>query len=288
MRQTTVAHSPGACRGASAVSSQYLRGEGVRCGPQTQPIVGVRNVAVAPRVAQARTHYGTGHASQSHSAQVTATTRIVPKHVAKRRLNTTNFVVPQGYKPVWEDDRLNPKRAEQTLGGRADMLLVWTQTLPRRLINQNNGRDMTASVPLIYPYTSVAQQRRDLGEVTLVQRDGQLVKRILRNPGVRPVARQPVYSTRSAPQVTAPETVAPSKALGGKRYVQVGTFRNPVNAQRAARNIARMGMPARIGKRKQGGQTYLRVQAGPFKGTRAMQSAMNRLRGAGYRDAIAR
>ena len=42
------------------------------------------------------------------------------------------------------------------------------------------------------------------------------------------------------------------------------------------------------GKHRKGGQSYMTVQAGPFNGSGAMQSALNHLRGAGYRDAFAR
>lgn len=298
VRRTTVAQASGGCPGASAISAQYLRGEGVRCGPQTQPIVGnhftPRTVPVAvasqPRAAVKQTHSTAGTTTQVPA--VTAKTRIVPKHVAQNRVNTRNVTVPRGYKTVWDDDRLNPKRAEQNLEGRAGMLLVWTQTVPRRLINQSTGRDVTASVPLIYPYTSVAQQQRDLGEVTIVQRDGQTVKRVVRHAKGKALKRKPVYSTRSTPKTATPKAAkrkaAVSPALAGKRYVQVGTFNNPANAQRAARNIARMGMAARIGKHRKGGKTFMTVQAGPFNGSGALKSAMGRLRGAGYADAFAR
>jgi hypothetical protein len=230
------------------------------------------------------------YAAPATSGGITATTRIVPKHVAENRVNTRNLGVPEGYKRVWVDGRLNPKRAEQNLQGRNSMLLIWTQSVPRRLIDRRSGRDVTASVPLIYPYTDIATQRRELGEVTIVQRDGKLVKRIVRNPGAAPVQRKPVYSTRSAPKAAAPKpkAVAVSPALAGKRYVQVGTFRNPANAQAAANRIARMGMPARIGKHRKSGQSYMTVQAGPFNGASSLGNAMQRLRNAGYRDAFAR
>lgn len=42
-------------------------------------------------------------------------TRIVPRHVYENRQNTTNVTVPAGFKAAWDDDRLNPKRAERTL-----------------------------------------------------------------------------------------------------------------------------------------------------------------------------
>ncbi len=287
----TAQRGASACPGASPISQQYLRGSGVRCGPQSEPIVGARVTTAAPRVvvpqsaapvrqAGIQTHFGTASA-----VPVTSTTRIVPKHVAENRVNTRNVTVPHGYREVWDDDRLNPYRAEQNLAGRSQMLLIWTQTVPRRLIDQRTGRDVTASVPLIYPYTSVAQQQRELGEVTIVQRNGQTVKRVIRHAGAKPIARQPVYSTRSAPKTqVAPKAAAPTKAYAGARFVQVGTYRNPANAQRAAQTIARMGMRARIGKR---GST-MTVQAGPFAGQQALATALQRLRGAGYADAFAR
>jgi cell division protein FtsN len=157
------------------------------------------------------------------------------------------------------------------------MLLVWTQTVPRRLIDSRTGRDVTASVPLIYPYIDVVTQSRELGRVTIVQRNGQVAKRIVRNP---------VLSSRSAPKV---EHAKPApRILNGKRYVQIGTFGKATNAQKSAQNIAQMGYHARIGKHRKGGKSYLTVQAGPFNDANSLQSAIARLRGAGYADAFAR
>ena len=278
-----------ACPGASALSQQYLLGDGrtvVRCGPQTAPVVATDGIPnAAPRVAAVLSDH---RASASQyltdpiaTPQITQNTRIVPKHV----ISTRNVAVPQGYKRVWEDDRLNPYRAEQSLAGRTQMLLIWTQTVPRRLIDTRTGRDVTASVPLIYPYIDVITQSRELGKVTIVQRDGRITKRVVRNFG----ARKPVYSSRSAPKVEAAKTAAPvARALAGKQYVQIGTFGKMANAQQSARKIAQMGYPARIGKHRKSGKTYLTVQAGPFNGAGALQSAIKRLRGAGYADAFAR
>lgn len=283
VQRRTVAQVSSGCQGASAISAQYLRGSGVRCGPQTQPIVGLRTAPVAAPQAQV-VHVAPAPTVKAH-------TRIVPKHVAIKRQNTRNVQVPKGYRTVWEDDRLNPHRAEQTLAGRSDMLLVWTQTLPRRLINQRTGKDVTGMVPVIYPYTSVAQQRQAAIEVQIVQKDGKLMKRVVRNKTAKAAERKPVYSTRSAPKAVAkaaPKAKAPVKALAGKRFVQVGTYRNAANAQRAAQNIARMGMPARIGKKRSGGKVLMSVQAGPFNDTRMVQTAMAKLRRAGYADAFAR
>jgi len=213
--------------------------------------------------------------------------RIVPKHVAEGRINTTNVKVPKGYKRVWEDGRLNPKRAEQTLQGRDEMLLVWTNTVPRRLIDRTSGKDVTAKVPLVYPYLSLTEQRRSLGEVKLVKRNGKVMKKIIRNRAAKPAkVRKPVYSSRSKPQAAAPKVKV--RVPAGARYVQVGVFGNKANAQATAQRIARMGYAARIGSYRKGGKTYMSVQAGPFEGAKPLSRAVAKLRGAGFSDAFAR
>ncbi len=291
-----VAAAASTCRGASALSQRYLRGDArapVRCGPQAHRIVPPTSVAAqqaAPvRRAQGPRVIRPGTAA-APAASVSGGTRVVPRHVAINRINTTNVAVPQGYKRVWEDGRLNPKRAEQTLAGRGQMLLMWTNTVPRRLINQSNGRDVTASVPLVYPYLDVATQSRELGEVRIVQRNGQTVKRVIRNPG----AAQVTYSSRSAPKPQA----APAKpaarvqpkvsASGPARYVQIGLFSTKAKAQRAAQHLSGMGMAARMGTVRKGGKSYTVVQAGPFRGNAATDRAVRRLQRVGYTGAVAR
>lgn len=65
----------------------------------------------------------------------TSGTRVVPRHVYEMQLESTrDFIFPDGYVQVWDDDRLNPKRAHQTLEGKAQMEKIWSKTLPRVLI----------------------------------------------------------------------------------------------------------------------------------------------------------
>ncbi len=284
------AHIDTACPNASPVGQRYLTKSGklvIRCGPQSEPVgvhVGGAQASAGRVVAQ----------DLNTPITVSPNRRIVPRHVAQNRVNTRNVRIPKGYKPAWNDDRLNPHRAEQTLAGREHMLLVWTNTVPRRLINRRTGRDVTASQPLVYPYIDIDTQKRELGEVSLVQHNGRLAKRVVRNPGA---ANQPVISTRSAPKAQATPKVkaraaaaAPARkqAVGGKRFVQIGHFSTKAKADKAAQYLASLGMRARIGKVKQGGKTYLAVQAGPFQTPKATQQALARLQGVGYSGAVAR
>lgn len=301
-RVTSVAQGSAACVGASAISSQYLRSGkyAVRCGPQTSAIVGAR-ISSAPAPRGVTTLTPPRVAGTDQPVRVAPNTRIVPRHVAVNRVNTTNVRTPNGYKKVWTDGRLNPKRAEQSLAGHAAMNLIWTSTVPRRLINQADGNDVTAAIALVYPYTDYATQQRELGQVTIVQRDGQTLKRLVRNvrstfspePGQARVAtvprqsaqRKPVYSSRSAPSAAPKATVQrtrPKAEVAARGYVQVGAFSNPAAAQRMAQKVQRMGMPVRIGRYTRDGQTTRLVIAGPFDGSNDVNRAINRLRGAGY------
>lgn len=286
------AYVDSACPSASQLSQQYLR-KGrlpVRCGPQTAPIGAARATTGVATTSVAMNSIIALPETFTVDRVITETTRIVPRGVAVRRLNTQNAVVPKGYKSVWTDGRLNPRRAEQNLRGIAEMSLVWTNTLPRRLINQKNGQDLTARLPLVYPYTSITQQRAELGEVKIVRLDGTLVKRIDRNAVSGSVTRAPVISTRSAPksEVAKPRARAQTTATGDALYVQIGTYRKADTAQRAAQQVARMGLPARIGKHRKGFKTYMTVQAGPFTQGNRLQKAVRKLRKAGYKDAFVR
>lgn len=66
---------------------------------------------------------------------VSPQTRVLPKHLYETRRARTSVVTPKGYRPAWTDGRLNAQRAEQTLAGQAQMRKIWTDTVPRKLID---------------------------------------------------------------------------------------------------------------------------------------------------------
>lgn len=59
--------------------------------------------------------------------------RIVPPSY---EASNTQIVLPEGYRAAWEDDRLNPMRGVTTAGGTMRMLSIWTDSVPRKLIQQ--------------------------------------------------------------------------------------------------------------------------------------------------------
>lgn len=110
------------------------------------------------------------------SGDLPPNTRIIERHIFENRENPADIRVPRGYRRVWQDDRLNPHRAERTLapsvvpvrvvvprgyrrswdddrlnsrrasgsvGGEAAMNGVWMQTLPRRAVPNTPARVVT-------------------------------------------------------------------------------------------------------------------------------------------------
>lgn len=139
--------------------------EGVRCGPQADYRPGAPELGVAPRVAAApqapvvvsgavqtpsydpqvpanaprvfevpRTQVQRQVTARAVTTATSPTARVMPRHVYENQLQQKGIEVPKGYRPVWTDDRLNPQRGTQTLKGKAQMEMVWTQTVPRRLV----------------------------------------------------------------------------------------------------------------------------------------------------------
>ncbi|MEM6760971.1 MAG: SPOR domain-containing protein [Pseudomonadota bacterium] len=261
-QQPTAASVDPACSGAAPVSGRYINPGSrrlVRCGPQSLA----------------------GHGGVTDGVEITQDTRVLPRHVYDKRLQEQGAAqIPPGYRAVWSDDRLNPRRAEQSLAGIAQTRLFWTNTVPRRLIDHNSGRDVTAQVALVYPYTDADTQQRELGTVTLMMRDGQLIKRIQRN---RARSRAP-----DTPEVTQVTRAAPKPAAVSGRYVQVGTFGVEANARGTAQRLARAGLPARIGTLKRGSQSFRVVLAGPFDTADALRSGLRTARGLGFSDAFVR
>jgi len=271
--------------GVTAISRQYMGRNGlpVRCGPQdgfygtapgaprqvtvapaprgAAPAPARRVVAATPQAAPKKrklvtlyTENGPVTGYFANPGEVPANARILPRHVYENRANT-RVEPPVGYKRAWEDDRLNPNRANQTLAGVAQTNLIWTNTVPRRLINRATGRDMAAKYPkLIYPFTNMSEQTAYLAK-----------------------KRRAVVSSKSAPPRPAAQVVT-------GRYVQVGVFAQEANARNSAARLQRAGLPVRYGSSRRGKA----VLAGPFTSQAQLNRALAAARRAGFGDAFIR
>ncbi|MFC3615702.1 SPOR domain-containing protein [Lutimaribacter marinistellae] len=212
-------------------------------------------------------------------------TRIVAKHIYDNRQNTTNVSVPNGYRPAWTDDRLNPQRAEHTLRppialstftppqgyrkvDREDDRLnpnrglrtaqgdtatnqIWTDTIPRELRPvATNPRTITVTHP-------------DRAYVNTAEGGAQTYR----------------LSSRNAPGSAAPATV---EARAKPSYVRVATFGSDAEARKAAKALAGQGLPVRLGTIKRRSGDVRVVLAGPYSDRDQAASTLNRLRAAGY------
>lgn len=100
--------------------------------------------------------------------------------------------------------------------------------------------------------------------------------------------REAARRSPPAPQKAKPASPRRSDPAPGHRYVQVGSYGDPVNGARALSRILGMGLPAARGKGRIVGQAVQVIYAGPFDDPAALRAALVRLRAVGYADAYTR
>lgn len=257
VRQVARTGSP-ACPGASEISRRYINDGSagpVRCGPQAEPPAGQRLVKAVPR-----------QPVRQRVATAPAGPATVPRQVAA----SAPVKIPSGYEPAWKDDRLNPMRAKGTAEGKVQMDLLWTETVPRRLIDVTTGRDVTARMAHVkYPYTDDATQQRDLGRASTK-------------------APQPRLSASTKSVRVAKPAAPQAQKAASHRYVQVGMFGVPANAAATKARLRALGLPVAVAKTRSKGRVLQTVFAGPFTSQAQLTSALGAVRKAGYGDAFLR
>ncbi|WP_212525446.1 SPOR domain-containing protein [Actibacterium sp. MT2.3-13A] len=250
-----------ACPGASEISRGYIndgRAGPVRCGPQAEAPAGRRVARATPNADAPRRVAVAASAPQ-------------PVTVPRRVVQPAPVKIPAGYEPAWKDDRLNPMRGKGSAEGKAQMDLLWTETVPRRLIDVTTGRDVTTQLAHVkYPYTDYAMQQRHLGRASTK---------------ATPEPRVAATSKSQRPAVATTPTAA---AADSHRFVQVGMFGVPANAEATRARLRALGLPVAVARSRAGGQEMQTVFAGPFETQAQLTSALGAVRKAGYGDAFLR
>lgn len=91
-------------------------------------------------------------------------------------------------------------------------------------------------------------------------------------------------TTRAARGFEAATGMIPADA----RFVQVGTYADPAEAQGAIRRLGRLGLPVARARQSQGGRPVQIIMAGPFDSRQAVVRTLDRVRKAGFAQARAR
>uniref|UniRef100_UPI00352640DE SPOR domain-containing protein n=1 Tax=Rhodosalinus sp. K401 TaxID=3239195 RepID=UPI00352640DE len=222
---------------------------------------------------------------------VSGKAHIVPRRVYQAADASHRRVrVPEGYKPAWQDDRLNPQRGERTAEGRAAMRLVWTDTVPRRLVDPRTGRDVRDRNPeLFYPFTDMETQEAYLsmrGRVLVLKAADGRVKLVPRRDAD---AAAGTVSSRSAAAVRRPATQG-GDGFGtlDHRYLQIGLFGSRDEAYAAGRQLAGLGMTVRFGTLVRGSERTPTLVAGPFADAAGLSRAAQSARAAGMDHIVPR
>jgi hypothetical protein len=248
------------CNGLSGNAAQYMRTStklAVRCAPQAvHPSTYLQRknqqlaqaYATGPETARSGREYGLVSAAP------------VPVRI------------PEGYQREFDDGRLNPNRGPRTLAGDYQQAQVWTNTVPA------------------YPVATGAPR-------TFWQQlfGGGAKPRVTASVQTAPVygVQRPVsqtsstrLSTKSVAPVRTPE--APKTMTSAVRYVQVGTFGVPENADKSMARLSAMGLPVASQMMTKNGKRLKMVLAGPFASPQDTLRALGQTRSAGYGDAFAR
>lgn len=248
------------CNGLSGNAAQYMRTStklAVRCAPQ----------AVHPSTYLQRKNLQTAQAvaTGAQSARIGRELGVVYAAPVPVR-------IPDGYQRDFDDGRLNPNRGPRTLAGDYQQAQVWTNTVPAYPVATGAPRTFWQQLFGGGPKPRVVVSARAASVYGVQQ----------------PVARtsNTRLSTKSVAPVRTP--VAPKAVASGVRYVQVGTFGVPENADKSMTRLSAMGMPVASQMMTKNGKRLKMVLAGPFASPQDTVRALGQARAAGYGDAFAR
>lgn len=288
----TVQGTTTTCPNLSPVAQRYTLSDGrsvVRCGPQTEdpvgfinraavpgllvasstPVAGPSRAVAAPRPSRApvaqpispvpmTTQQGYAASSPYQGTLAPAPDAVYLRHPAGPTTLAPVIVAtkvgPAGYKPAFDDGRLNPYRGPRASTGDVQQAQVWTNQVP--------AQPLTAATPA---------HARVIVSTPMVQ--------------YREAAQVLPVSARPSTKSVAPTMAAP--VASGARYVQVGTFGVAGNAEAAKARLRALGLPVSSARITRSGKPMTIVYAGPMPGGDA-GAALGSVRAAGFGDAILR
>jgi hypothetical protein len=137
--------------------------------------------------------------------------------------------------------------ADVTARGDAQMEMVWTNTVPRKLVKKVRAKQVANTAS----YTTSTKS-------------------------------QPNKVRKS----TRKSTTVPKAAKPSARFVQIGTFGNPTNATNTIARFQARGMPVSSRTLKRNGKNLRVIFLGPFNSANQLRSAMNTARSSGFSDAF--
>jgi hypothetical protein len=247
------------CSGLSGNAAAYMQTSSklaVRCGPQA-----VHPSAYIVRNAQRVTQANVALAGVSRNGRELGVVYTAPAPVVVK--------TPKGYRRAFDDGRLNPNRGPRTLAGDLQQARVWTDTVPAYSVETGARRTFW-------------QQLFGTGQKTV-----QRTVTYAQPATTASFAQQGVrISTKSVAPASTP--VVRQAPAAGLRYVQVGTFGVPSNADKSIARLSAMGMPVSSQMVKRNGKQLKMVLAGPFTSPEQTLQALGQTRSVGYRDAFAR
>lgn len=253
---------------AAGHTSRVVNGKriAIRCGPQATPAVPVVRRGEAPAAGKNVYH----NRSSWQGSSLSPDTRIVPRHLYEERQIAQTAHVPVGYKPAWEDDRLNPYRAVQTVQGYRDTQKAWTNQVPRRLITRANPTQ---------PFPKnlwTAKYRHTVKDPAIAYR------------GTDPYPPTDVrvsYANQAEHRTAVLSTKGSDNA---KSYVEIGVFSSAEKAQAAVSRLASAGLAVRAARVSHNGQTMQRLRVGPFADAASAQAGLSAVHSTGYAQAYIR
>jgi len=188
--------------------------------------------------------------------------------------------LPEGYKSLLGATDPTASRGIGTPEGRAAMDLIWTQTMPRRLIDVTTGRDMTAALPQIrYPYTGTVSTRQYAASAAKPAK-----KLIPVGDEASPANMKQIEDVSAL--TSEPIAAVIAARVASHRFVQVATFGVPANARRTLARFGAVGLPTYARPYQRGGAKYEIVLLGPFQDQAGLQAALSAAQQAGFSDAF--